>query len=124
MATWKKLIEAEMKERGDIWTPFPDVVIPTYHEIDSPYLREKWFDESVLDRSFEPPLKTNWYDIEFDDGYGMREGIPFVLWTEKWVYFPVCYDGGEWVGSVPRDYISTRTETKEMGFIPQHFGSG
>ena len=121
MATWKKLIEAEMKERGDMWTS-SEVVIPTYYEIDAPLLREKWFDESCLERGFEPPLKTNWYNIEFDDGYGMYEGIPFVLWTEKWVYFSVEYDGAAAVGSVPRHYIPTRTEAKALNFIPEHFG--
>ena len=122
MATWKKLIEAEMKERGDIWTPFPDVNIPSYSEIDAPFLREKWYDESFLDRGFEPPLKTNWYDIEFDNGLGHPEGIPFVLWTEKWVYFSVEYDGAASTGSVPRHYIPTKTEAKALNFIPEHFG--
>lgn len=48
-------------------------------------------------------------DREFDDGYGGIEGEPFTLWTEKYVYFPVCYDGAEWVGSVRRDPCSEET---------------
>jgi hypothetical protein len=40
---------------------------------------------------------------EFNSGYGGTEGVPFTLWTKKRVYFPVVYDGSEWVGSVSRD---------------------
>lgn len=57
--------------------------------------------------------KENWDDIvsttmtngessvEFNAYW--EEGIPFTVWTKKRVYFPVCYDGSEWVGSVSRD---------------------
>jgi len=41
-------------------------------------------------------------DVEFDDDYGSEEGIPFTVWTQKRVYFPVCYDGSEWVSSASR----------------------
>tara|TARA_R110000744_G_scaffold185560_1_gene304991 strand:+ start:258 stop:515 length:258 start_codon:yes stop_codon:yes gene_type:complete len=40
---------------------------------------------------------------EFDDGYGGSEGDHFTSWGEKYVYFPVVYDGAEWVGSAPRN---------------------
>ena len=40
---------------------------------------------------------------EFDDGYGGSEGEPFTAWGEKYVYFPVVYDGAEWAGSAPRN---------------------
>jgi hypothetical protein len=40
---------------------------------------------------------------EFHDGYGTIEGEPFTAWGENWVYFPVCYDGAEWVGHAPRN---------------------
>lgn len=40
---------------------------------------------------------------EFNDGFGGSEGHPFTVWTKKRVYFPVVYDGSEWVESVPRD---------------------
>lgn len=33
---------------------------------------------------------------EFDDGFGGSEGEPFTAWGEKYVYFPVVYDGSEW----------------------------
>lgn len=41
-------------------------------------------------------------DCKFDDGYGGEEGLEFTAWSKDWVYFPICYDGAEWVGSVPR----------------------
>ena len=40
---------------------------------------------------------------KFDNDYGGTEGHPFTLWTHKYVYFPLCYDGAEWVGSAPRN---------------------
>ena len=41
-------------------------------------------------------------NARFDSGYGGSRGEPFTLWTHKRVYFPVVYDGVEWVGSVSR----------------------
>lgn len=52
-------------------------------------------------------------DIEFDEGYGMPEGLPFTLWTTWHVYFPVCYDGSEWCGSVYRN--PTKIPTRHQG---------
>lgn len=46
--------------------------------------------ESELDKLFHP-------------GHGGREGLAFTAWTKQRVYFPVVYDGAEWVGSAPRD---------------------
>jgi len=40
---------------------------------------------------------------EFDCGYGGVKGKPFTAWGEKYVYFPIRYDGAEWVGSAPRN---------------------
>jgi len=42
-------------------------------------------------------------DVEFYDGYGGSEGKPFTAWSETRVYFPIVYDGAEWVGSAPRN---------------------
>lgn len=39
----------------------------------------------------------------FGCGYGVSEGAPFTAWTEERVYFPIVYDGAEWVGSAPRN---------------------
>ncbi|NCC26388.1 MAG: hypothetical protein EOM25_14510, partial [Deltaproteobacteria bacterium] len=73
MNTWRNLIESAMKKRGE-----------TMDDIVSITLTEK-----ELDR-------------EFDDGYGVEEGQPFTAWTKEAVYFPLRYDGSEWVGSVSR----------------------
>lgn len=43
------------------------------------------------------------FDVEFDDGYGAAEGKPVLAWTRDYVYFPVTYDGSEWIGSAPRN---------------------
>lgn len=40
---------------------------------------------------------------QFDAGYGGTNGEPFTAWSETRVYFPICYDGAEWVGSAPRN---------------------
>ena len=36
-------------------------------------------------------------------GYGTVEGVPFTAWGSMFVYFPVVYDGSEWVGYAPRN---------------------
>lgn len=41
-------------------------------------------------------------DTSFDAGFGWSQGKPFTAWGDKYVYFPVVYDGAEWVGSAPR----------------------
>lgn len=42
-------------------------------------------------------------NAEFDSGYGCEEGCAFTAWGENYVYFPIGYDGSEWVGSAPRN---------------------
>lgn len=39
----------------------------------------------------------------FNNGWGTSEGEPFTAWGDKYVYFPVVYDGSEWVGRAPRN---------------------
>ena len=80
MATWRELIAAAMNESGET---FADMVSTTLTEYD-------------MDKSFY-------------DGFGGADGEPFTLWTTNRVYFPVCYDGSEWVGSVPRNPCNERT---------------
>jgi hypothetical protein len=41
-------------------------------------------------------------DKMFYSGYGSANGCQFTVWTKKRVYFPVVYDGSEWIGSVSR----------------------
>ena len=73
MTTWREEFEEERKSNGD---ESPIVAVAP--------------DENVL-------------DIEFDGGYGGPEGQDMLLWTERYVYFPVCYDGAERLGSAPRN---------------------
>lgn len=42
-------------------------------------------------------------DVPFDSGYGGTEGPDFLAWSETRVFFPVCYDGAEYVGDAPRN---------------------
>lgn len=76
MDTWRKILEEQRAEQGNDSTPIVAV---------SP-------DESVL-------------DVEFDAGYGSSQGPEVLIWTESRVYFPVVYDGAEWLGSAPRNPI-------------------
>ncbi len=71
---WKNMIEDEMDTYGD---SFAWVVSCT--------LSDKEIEE------------------KFNCGYGGTEGKPFTIWTESRVYFPICYDGSEWVGSASRN---------------------
>lgn len=48
-------------------------------------------------------------DIEFDDGYGGTNGLPFTAWTDNYVYFPLQYNGSEWCGSVRRNPCDVST---------------
>lgn len=43
------------------------------------------------------------FDVQFDDSYGGTNGPAVAAWTQTHVYFPVCYDGSEWLGSAPRN---------------------
>jgi hypothetical protein len=74
MTNWKELIQEEMKDHNQT---FEDVV--------------------------ECTLTDEELQVSFDSGYGCSEGAPFTLWTTHRVYFPVVYDGAEWVGSVSRN---------------------
>lgn len=44
-------------------------------------------------------------DREFNDGLGGSEVVPFLAWSENWVYFSHVYDGAESVYSVPRNVV-------------------
>jgi hypothetical protein len=63
----------------------------------------------------ETTLSEEGLHKEFDGGYGGTEGEPFTAWGERFVYFPVCYDGAEWVGFAPRNPCHIKT---------QHIGGG
>lgn len=81
VSNWNELISAEMVRRGDDWA-------------------------SVVAHTF----KEGEMHVMFDCGFGGSRGIPFTLWTKTWVYFPVVYDGSEWVRSVSRNPDGIPTE--------------
>lgn len=58
----------------------------------------------------ECSLSEDELDTEFDEDFGLVEGKPFTLWTKNRVYFPVAYDGSEWVGSASRNPDKKHTE--------------
>ena len=73
MTTWRSQLELAMKEYGD---PGPVV-------------------------AYAPDEPT--FDVEFDDRFGLSEGPPVLAWTGENVYFPVVYDGAEWLDAAPRN---------------------
>jgi hypothetical protein len=75
MTTWRKLFTHDRDDRN---APDQSPIVAV-----AP-------DESVL-------------DVEFDNDFGGSEGPYFLIWTEQRVYFPVVYDGAEWIGSAPRN---------------------
>lgn len=74
MANWKMMLKEVLAANGESWD---DVVANTMTEEEM--------------------------GKEFNNGYGCTNGCPFTVWTKTSVYFPVCYDGAEWVGSVSRN---------------------
>ncbi len=52
---------------------------------------------------------------DFDNGYGGTEGDGFTSWGENYVYFPMCYDGAEWVGHAPRNPCDIKMEHQGGG---------
>ena len=49
------------------------------------------------------PTDGKWLDYYFDDDSKKIEGESFTIWTKSRVYFPVQYNGCEWVESVSRN---------------------
>lgn len=83
LVTWRKKLEEKFNETGDNFSK----MICTLNESE--------------------------LDYEFNDGFGSDEGLPFTAWGEKYVYFPIVYDGAEWVGYAPRN---------PCGIIMEHQG--
>lgn len=43
------------------------------------------------------------WNEEFDAGYGTSHGKDILAWSSDYVYFPVVYDGSEWIERAPRN---------------------
>lgn len=103
MRNWKEIIIEVMKENGETW----DDVIEA--NITKPV--RSWYNE---DKIAEMPEAS--FEREFDSGYGGTRGDYFCVWSKGYVYFPLCYDGAEWVGSAPRQ--------PSPGYTQEHLGGG
>jgi hypothetical protein len=91
MTTWRKLISKEMTIRGDSW-----------------------------DEVEQAEISEEELDVEFYEGFGGAEGVPFTLWTKDRVYFPHEYDGSESVRSVSRDPNGKRIDHDTDGRKKEH----
>lgn len=91
MTTWRELIEICMTG-GD---SLNDIKAVKPADLD-------------LDEEFYGGFGGDWYEED-----GTTAGQPFVLWTEKFVYFSRQYDGAKSVGRIPRD--------PDYTFDPIHF---
>lgn len=83
---WQEDLTEAMKENGETW-----------EDVESHTLAENELHE------------------RFNHGYGGTCGVPFTLWTKNTVYFPICYDGAEWVGHVARNPNGKPTEHQGGG---------
>lgn len=79
MANWKQMLIQAFKETGD-----------NFEKMQTTLTQEELI-------------------IEFDGGFGCIKGVSFTSWGEKYVYFPVVYDGAEWVGYAPRNMCEIKT---------------
>lgn len=81
MTNWKTLIEEAMSLRGEVLAEL---------------ISNTLTDDEMVEM--------------FHDGFGSSQGKSFTAWTENTVYFPLVYDGSEWVGSVSRHPNGQPTE--------------
>lgn len=88
--SWKDLISEEMERKNESWNDLHSTTLTS---------------EEIYRK--------------FDNGFGGAEGVPFTLWTRNRVYFPVVYDGYEWVGSVPRLPCTERVEHLGQLYVGQ-----
>lgn len=58
----------------------------------------------------EIAIEPDGLDKEFYSGFGSNDGPSFTAWSANYVYFPVNYDGAEWVGFVARNPNGVATE--------------
>jgi len=73
-------------------------------------LREAFADRKEDFEKMITTLTPEELETDFDSGYGWSEGKAFTAWGEKYVYFPIIYDGAEWVGSAPRNPCDEATD--------------
>jgi hypothetical protein len=69
-------------------------------------LADRAGDEPIV--AYAPDEAT--FDIEFDDGFGGANGPDVLAWSTTRVFFPVVYDGAEWIESAPRNPVPAGQE--------------
>lgn len=87
MPTYRNMLTEAMKSHSETWDDVEQVnILPNHYH---------WSDGAHY--NYDHLL-----DEEIDTGYGGVYGPSVTLWTHKRVYFGACYDGLEWIESVPR----------------------
>ena len=80
--TWKGMLDYELLKNGESWDD----------------VEENTMTDNDMYREFESSFKQH------------AQGAPFTVWTKNRIYFPCCYDGSEWVGSVSRNLDGKATK--------------
>ena len=98
-----RLFTIELEKRGVKPIPYhPDG--PKEPKMRSFYSwRELLLEACAGDKIVGSTLTNEEMDESFYPGYGSCEGSAFTAWSDDYVYFPICYDGSEWVGRAPRN---------------------
>lgn len=71
--------------------------------------------DAGCDKILACTLTENELDKEFENNSGCQNGKAFTAWDALYVYFPVVYDGAEWVGRAPRDPATLFIATGHVG---------
>jgi hypothetical protein len=104
MTNWYK----ELKEINEK-TPFELICVKTLES-------QHDYDESkCILRSGSLEDVREIIDYDFSSGFGSKNGFSFTAWTKDKVYFPVCYDGSEWISDVPRNPCDIATSHQGGG---------
>ena len=57
----------------------------------------------------------NYFDFQYDAGYGGVDVPAVYLWTNDYVLFVVEYDGSSWISKVPRNPVECGPSTHGGG---------
>lgn len=63
---------------------------------------DKWHTNTPTELQNIPSKILEQLKTPFFSGFGAEEGCAFCIMTEEFVYFPLCYDGSEFIGYAPR----------------------
>ena len=89
------------------------------HEIEVVWINPGW-DENYNSQPSRKLDKSEWYDFFVNQpdgsGFGGTQCTAFHLYSKSVILFMGCYDGAEWVESIPRD----PNEEREV----EHVGGG